>query len=234
MEVNTIQTRIFREGENLADFIVAHIPKLKNGSVLAVTSKIVALAEGRVVKLKNIKEKERLIRAESEWQLKVLPGWWLTVRDGTVVVNAGIDDSNADWKTILLPKNSFIAAGTIRRQLRTHYKIKNLGIVITDSRTSALREGVTGVALGYAGFKGVKDYRNDTDIFGRKLKVTQTNIADSLATAATVVMGEGGERQPLAILTDAPVQFCDRVNRKELRIARKYDMYRSLFHLRKK
>jgi len=229
MKVNAIKTRIFKENENLTDFIISHIPKLKDRTVLAVTSKIVALAEGRVVKLKNRKEKERLIRAESEWQLKVLPGWWLTVRDGTVVVNAGIDDSNADWKTILLPKNSFIAAGTIRRQLRTHYKIKNLGIVITDSRTSALREGVTGVALGYAGFKGVKDYRNDTDIFGRKLKVTQTNIADSLATAATVVMGEGGERQPLAILTDAPVQFCDRVNRKELRIARKYDMYRSLF-----
>ena len=229
MKVNAIKTRIFKENENLTDFIISHIPKLKDRTVLAVTSKIVALAEGRVVKLKNRKEKERLIRAESEWQLKVLPGWWLTVRDGTVVVNAGIDDSNADWKTILLPKNSFIAAGTIRRQLRTHYKIKNLGIVITDSRTSALREGVTGVALGYAGFKGVKDYRNDTDIFGRKLKVTQTNIADSLATAATVVMGEGGERQPLAILTDAPVQFCEKVNRKELRIARKYDMYRSLF-----
>ena len=229
MQVKPIRTEIFKEGDNLPDFIVAHIPKLKNGAVLAVTSKIVALAEGRVVKIKNRKEKEQLIRAESEWQLKVLPNWWLTVRDGTVVVNAGIDDSNADGKTILLPKDSFGSAEIIRKKLRKTYKLKNLGIVITDSRTSALREGVTGVALGYAGFRGVKDYRNDTDIFGRKFKVTQTNIADSLATAATVVMGEGGERQPLAILTDAPVQFCEKVNRKELRIARKYDMYRSLF-----
>ncbi|MDP3965245.1 MAG: coenzyme F420-0:L-glutamate ligase [bacterium] len=229
MQVKPIKTDIFKEGENLLDFIFAHIPKLKDRTVLAVTSKIVALAEGRVVKLKNRKEKERLIRAESEWQLKVLPEWWLTVRDGTVVVNAGLDDSNADGKTILLPEDSFDTVGRLRRKLRAHYKIKNLGIVITDSRTSALREGVTGVALGYAGFKGVKDYRGDTDIFGRKLKVTQTNIADSLATVATVVMGEGGELQPLAILTDAPVQFCEKVNRKELRIAMKYDMYRSLF-----
>src|SRR3990167_8462220 len=208
MKTQPIKTRIFKEGENLTDFIVAHIPKLRNGAVVAVTSKIVALAEGREVKIKNRKEKEHLTRSESEWQLKVLPQWWLTVRDGTVVVNAGLDDSNADGKTILLPEDSFDTASWLRRKLRAHYKIKNLGIIITDSRTSALREGVTGVALGYAGFKGVKDYRNDTDIFGRKFKVTQTNIADSLATAATVVMGEGGERQPLAILTDAPVQFC--------------------------
>jgi len=232
MQVKPIKTDIFKEGENLLDFIFAHIPKLKDRTVLAVTSKIVALAEGRVVKIKNRKEKEQLIRAESEWQLKVLPNWWLTVRDGTVVVNAGIDDSNADGKTILLPKDSFGSAEIIRKKLRKTYKLKNLGIVITDSRTSALREGVTGVALGYAGFRGVKDYRNDTDIFGRKFKVTQTNIADSLATAATVVMGEGGERQPLAILTDAPVQFCEKVNRKELHIALKYDMYRSLFSRR--
>ncbi|MEK7106843.1 MAG: coenzyme F420-0:L-glutamate ligase, partial [Patescibacteria group bacterium] len=182
MKVQPIRTRIFKEGENLADFIVAHIPKLRDGAILAVTSKIVALAEGRVVQLKNKKEKEKLIRAESEWQLKVLPEWWLTVRDGTVVVNAGLDDSNADGKTILLPKDSFKSAIELRTKLKKRYKIKQLGIVITDSRTSALREGVTGVALGYAGFKGVKDYRGDKDIFGRKLKVTQTNIADSLAT----------------------------------------------------
>lgn len=229
MKTRPIKTRIFKEGENLADFIVAHVPELKNSSILAVTSKIVALAESRVVTVKNRKEKGQLIRAESEWQLKVLPNWWLTVRDGTVVVNAGIDDSNAMGKTILLPKDSFASARVLRRVLCAHYRIKNLGIVITDSRTSALRAGVTGVALGYAGFKGIKDYRGDKDIFGRKLKVTQTNIADSLATVATVVMGEGSERQPLAIIEMAPVRFCDTVNRTELRIAMKYDMYRSLF-----
>ncbi len=229
MKIKPIKTRVFKENEDIVDFILANIPKLKNGSILAVTSKIVALAEGRVVKIKNRKEKERLIRAESEWQLKAFPGWWLTVRDGTVVVNAGLDDSNADGKTILLPKDSFKSAEELRKELKKKYNIKQLGIVITDSRTSALREGVTGVALGYAGFKGVKDYRKDTDIFGRPLKVTQTNIADSLATVATVVMGEGNERYPLAIIEDAPVEFCEKVNRKELRIAPKYDIYRPLF-----
>lgn len=229
MYIKPIKTRVFKEGEDLVNFITAYIPKLRNGSILAVTSKIVALAEGRVVTIKNRKEKEKLIRAESEWQLKVLPEWWLTMRDGTVVVNAGIDESNADGKTILLPKDSFKSAEELRKKLQKKYKLKKLGIVITDSRTSALREGVTGVALGYAGFRGVKDYRNEKDIFGRKLKVTKTNIADSLATSATIVMGEGNERQPLAIIADAPVEFCERVNRKELKISMKYDMYRSLF-----
>ena len=229
MHIRPIKTRVFKEGENLVDFILANIPKLKNGSILAVTSKIIALAEGRVVIIKNRKEKERLVRAESEWQLKVLPEWWLTVRDGTVVVNAGIDESNANGKTILLPKDSFKSADEIRKKLKKKYKLKKLGVIITDSRTSALREGVTGVALGYAGFKGIKDYRGEKDIFGRGLKVTQTNIADSLATSATVVMGEGNERHPLAVIEDAPVEFCERVNRKELRIKMKYDMYRSLF-----
>jgi len=229
MHAQPIRTDIFKEGEDLAKFIGAHLPKLKDGIVLAVTSKIVALAEGRVAILKNRKEKEKLICAESEWQLKVLPEWWLTVSDGTVVVNAGLDDSNADGKTILLPKDSFKSADILRKKLKKTYKLKNLGIIITDSRTSALRKGVTGVALGYAGFKGVKDYRGDTDIFGRKLRVTQTNVADSLATVATVVMGEGNERHPLAIIEDAPVEYCDKVNRKELRISLKNDMYRSLF-----
>ena len=229
MEVRPVKTRVFKKGEDLAAFVTRYIRELKNGSILAVTSKIVALAEGRVVKIKNKKEKERLIRAESEWQLKVLPKWWLTVRDGTVVVNAGIDESNADGKTILLPKDSFKSADALRKKLKKKYKLKKLGVIITDSRTSALREGVTGVALGYAGFRGVKDYRGKSDIFGRKLMVTKTNIADSLATSATTVMGEGREQQPLAVIEGAPVEFCERVNAQELRIDIKYDMYRSLF-----
>ncbi len=229
MEVRPVKTRVFKKGEDLAAFVTRYIRELKNGSILAVTSKIVALAEGRVVKIKNKKEKERLIRAESEWQLKVLPEWWLTVRDGTVVVNAGIDESNADGKIILLPKDSFKSADEIRKNLKKKYNLKKLGVIITDSRTSALREGVTGVALGYAGFRGVKDYRGKSDIFGRKLMVTKTNIADSLATSATTVMGEGREQQPLAVIEGAPVEFCERVNAQELRIDIKYDMYRSLF-----
>ena len=122
-----------------------------------------------------------------------------------------------------------MAARFLRNKLRQKYGVRHLGVLITDSRTIPLRAGVTGVTLGYAGFRGIKDYRGTPDIFGRKFKFSRTNIADSLATAAVLVMGEGNERQPLAIIERAPAEFCDRVNRAELRIDIQEDMYRPLF-----
>ena len=148
--------------------------------------------------------------------------------------NAGIDESNAKGNIILLPKDPFTNARKLRLWLRRHYKLKKLGVVITDSRVMPMRAGVVGVALGYAGFKGLRDYRGKKDIFGRRMKFTQTNIADSLATAAILTMGEGKEQQPLAIIEDAPVEFCDKVNRKELIIAPEDDMYRPLFKISKR
>jgi len=229
MEVYPVRTRVFEEGEDLIAFVMAHIPKLKNGSILAVASKIVALSEGRVVVAEGTKAKERLIKSESEWSRKVLPRWWLTVRDGTVVVNAGIDESNAGGKLILLPKDPFASAARIRSSILQKIRIENLGVIITDSRIMPLRAGVVGVALGYAGFRGLRDYRGTKDLFGRPLEVTQTDIADSLATAATLVMGEGAECAPLAVIEGAPAAFSERVDRKELHIPMREDLYRSLF-----
>lgn len=233
MIVRAVRTRIFKQKEDLVRFILAHVPKLKNGSVLAVTSKIVALAEGRVVSAKDNPptggNKERLIRAESSWAMESFSGWWLTIKDGTFVINAGIDESNADDVLVLLPKDSFRAAAKIRASLKKHYGIKKLGVVITDSRVAPMRKGVFGMALGYAGFRGLRDYRGTPDIFGRTLEVTQVNVADSLASVATLTMGEGREQQPLAIIEDAPVEFCERVNSKELRIAPEGDIYDPLF-----
>src|SRR5680860_576227 len=109
--------------------------------------------------------------------------------------------------------------------LQKKFKIKNLGVLITDSRLFPLRAGIVGAAIGYAGFKGVKDYRGTGDIFGRILKLSRTDIADSLATAAVVCMGEGREQQPLALITDAPVVFTEKVNKKELYIDPREDLY---------
>ena len=145
------------------------------------------------------------------------------------MASAGIDESNANGKLILLPKDSFRTARNLRNKLQKHYCVKRLGVLITDSRTIPLRAGIIGIALGYAGFCGVKDYRNTSDIFGRKFKFSQTNVADSLATAAVFVMGEGNEQQPLALIKKAPLKFCDRLNQNELRIDLKEDIYCSFF-----
>ena len=164
-----------------------------------------------------------------EMAKQILPKWWLTVRQGIAIVNAGIDESNSEDKLILLPEDCIASAERIRKALIEKFHILNCGVVITDSRVAPLRAGVTGVALGYAGFKGVRDYRGTSDIFGKTMEVTQTNIADSLATAATLVMGEGSEQQPIAIITDAPVVFVDTVDREEVLIDPKEDIYRDLF-----
>ncbi len=228
MIIRPIKTRIFQEGEDLFTFITDHSKKLQEKSVIVVTSKIVALAEKRTAVAENVQAKEKLIRAESELAIPT-KYVWLTVKDGMVMASAGIDESNANGKFILLPKDSFKTARNLRNTLRQRYNLRHLGVLITDSRTVPLRAGVTGVAVGYAGFRGIKDYRGTPDIFGRKFKFSRTNIADGLAAAAVLVMGEGNERQPLAIIERAPVEFCDRVNRAELRIDIQEDMYRPLF-----
>ncbi len=228
MIVKPIKTRIFQEGEDLFNFINKYIKKLPEKSVLVVTSKIVALAEKRTVVVKDEKAREKIIRAESQMAVRT-KYVWLTIKDGMVMASSGIDESNANGKLILLPKNSFKTANYLRTQLRKKFKIKNLGVLITDSRVMPLRAGVTGVALGYAGFKGLKSYIGTPDMFGKKFIFSTTNTADCLATAAVLTMGEGREQQPLAMITDTLIEFCEKTNPKELLIDIKNDMYLPIF-----
>ncbi|HEY4478861.1 MAG TPA: coenzyme F420-0:L-glutamate ligase [Candidatus Paceibacterota bacterium] len=224
MKIKPIRTRIFREGENLISFILKYLPRVKEGSVIAITSKIVALAERRTVVLENTNTKRDLIIRESEIAVETRHAW-LTLKDGMIMPSAGIDESNANGKLIQLPKDSFKSAAGLRRLLNKHYKTNDLAILITDSRTTMLRAGTVGVALGYAGFQGIRDYRNKRDIFGRKFIFQRANIADGLASAVVLTMGEGNEHCPLAVVTKAPVQFCKKVDKKELYIPLKDDMY---------
>lgn len=225
MTIRPIRTRVFLEGDDLVSFIRTHVRKIPEGAVLVVTSKIVALSERRTA---DPKDREAIIKAESTFALRT-KYTWLTIKDGTVMASAGVDESNAAGKLVLLPKDSFTAAEDLRRKLRKEYGVKKLGVLITDSRLLPLKAGVVGVALGYAGFKGVRDYRGTKDIFGRVLKLSRTDVADSLATAAVLCMGEGKEQQPLAIITDAPVIFTEKVNRHELHIDPEDDLYAPLF-----
>lgn len=225
MQVTAIKTRLFREAENLADFIQEHVPNLPEGAVLVVTSKIAALAEGRTA---PVEEKLRLIQEESDWAHETALVW-LTLKDGMFMANAGVDDSNGDGKLILLPGDSYKAAADLRIELLKRYGLKQLGILFTDSRTQMLRWGVTGVALGYAGFAGLRDYRQQKDLYGRPFRFEQTNVADCLATAAVLVMGEGDECTPLGLITDAPVDYCDTVDPKALSISPANDVFKPFF-----
>jgi len=232
MEIKTIKTRIFKENEDLINFILQYLKKIpkKNleNCILVVTSKIVALSEGRIAEYKNKQEKIKLIKKESDFALKT-KYTWLTIKDGMVMASAGIDESNANGKLILLPKDSFQSADFLRKKIKKIFKIKNFGVLITDSRIFPLRSGVVGVALGYAGFQGIKNYIGEKDIFGRILKMSKTDVADSLATAAVLCMGEGKETRPLALINNIPIKFAEKVDRKELIINVEDDLYLPLF-----
>ncbi len=228
MIIRPLTTRVFKEGEDLFAFIVSYIPKLKNKSVIVITSKIVALSEKRTSTNTGRRAKIRLIKSESQWAMRTK--WtWLTIKDNAVMSAAGIDESNANGKLILLPKDSFKAAAVLRQKLKRFYKVNQLGILITDSRLLPLRAGVVGIALGYAGFKGVRDDRGTKDIFGRKLKLTRVDIADAVATAAVLTMGEAAEKRPLAIVEDSPAVFTETVKKNELIMDFRDDVFAPLF-----
>lgn len=209
-------------------FITEEIPEIREGSILVIASKVVALAEGQVVALPSKRELNTLIQRVSDAALKT-KYVWLTRKDGMIMANGGIDESNADGKLVLLPEQPYVSARQLHQALKKHYRLKKLGVLITDSCPLPLRSGVAGFALGYAGFKGLRDYQGKKDLFGRTLRMTRTNIADGIAAAAGVVMGEGAERQPLVVVTKAPVVFTNKAPGKEIMMPMREDMYYPLF-----
>ena len=229
MIVTPIKTRIFRQGENLAAFISEHIPTMKEGEVVVVTSKIVSLAENRVVDLLTPEDRERYVMQEAEVAVHT-PYTIMTLRDGMVMSSAGVDESNANGKLILLPKDAYASAHQLWMDLKKQWGLTNLGLIITDSRTSLLRRGSMGTAIAYAGFHAIKRYVGKPDIFGRILQVSIANTADPLAAAAVHTMGEGNEQQPLAKIEGANLAFTqDKIEKSEIQVHIKDDVYGPLF-----
>lgn len=228
MKLTAISTDLFLPQADLSAFIVRHIPQVQEGCVLAVASKLLAYWKGKSIPYCGQEQFETFIQQESEWALKT-PLAWMSIKDGMVMTNAGIDASNADGNLLFLPPNLYALAAQLRCQLQRVWHVKQLGVVITDSMILPLRAGVVAAAVAYAGFKGVRDMRGKKDLFGRALEVTQINVADSLATAAALCMGEGAERQPLCVIEQAPVEFVDEVPSKEIKYSVENDLYTPLF-----
>ncbi|MBP7819367.1 coenzyme F420-0:L-glutamate ligase [Candidatus Gracilibacteria bacterium] len=185
---------------------------LKDGDVLVVSSKVVALAQGRVAKLANRDDKSELrelVKQESDY---FIPGEIVdfTLKYNIIIPNAGIDKSNAaDDLVILWPENPQAYTDQLRQSLMQKFALKKLGVILNDSRCQPLRQGVSGISLTYSGIIGVEDRRGEPDLFGRELKITKEAKADALAVAANLVMGEGNEAIPFVIARNAPVRFTD-------------------------
>ncbi len=226
--VHPIRTEIFKLKDNLHDFIVKSLgqEKLFETDVFVVTSKIVSLSENRVVSRDSIDKKE-LVQKEADFYLgEIGYGCHLTVKHGLMIPSAGIDESNASGDFyILYPENPFESAKKLWESLRMHYRIKNLGVVITDSHTTPMRKGVTGISLAHWGIKGVQNFVGKKDLFGRTLQMTQVNAVDALAAASVFAMGEAAEKIPLALVRNATVEFVSDTDQEECKIALEKDLY---------
>ena len=216
--------KLVEPGDDLASLLLkglaaSHLD-LEDGDILAVAQKIVSKAEGRQVDLATVEASEQarrlaeetdkdprlvqLILDESTEVVRKKPGV-LIVRHrlGMVGAHAGVDQSNVDHgdgpSALLLPEDPDASARRIRRAL-VEATGQRIGVLITDSANRPWRLGTVGIAIGAAGIDVLDDQRGGNDLYGRELKVTLINRADSLASAATLAMGETTERTPAALI----------------------------------
>ena len=235
---------------DIAEFVDQKVGgRLRDGDVLVVSSKFVAVSEGRVVRLRSVKPGKKaealaashgmdprlceLIVRESDEILGGIPGFILTSKDGLLTPNAGIDKSNVKHGSVVLyPRRPESSAWRIRETLKFSRGVK-VGVVICDSRLAPTRKGTTGVAVAASGLEAVLDMRGRSDLFGNVLKVTSQALADDLSSAAEVLMGESDEAVPVVLVRGLDGRFLQDVEYPGMKFAipTEEDVYlRSLGH----
>jgi len=210
------------------------LPELNEGDVLVITSMIASIHQGRCVPVEDVQDKEELIKSEADqvWKWPGMPEKIGMTRVGnTLMPFAGVDESNANGYYVLTPKEPNKLAKEITEYLKNKHNITKLAVIIVDSTFWPMRSGNTSLSIGFYGLEAVTDYRGTKDIFGRELKLTQSNRVDSLAGIAGLYMGEGNEQTPIVILKgfDA-VEFTDRETYKDLEYPLEQDFYAPLLY----
>jgi coenzyme F420-0:L-glutamate ligase/coenzyme F420-1:gamma-L-glutamate ligase len=250
MQVFPIRTRVITPDDNFLDIVLEGIETaglaIIENDILTAAETPLGTTEGRVVDLSTIQvsmeaaklaEKYELLPTVAELVLQEadeilggIPHVVLTIKNNTLMANAGVDKSNVPpGFASLLPIDSRASAERLRKEIMNRTG-KTVGVMIIDSRTQPLRLGNIGMALGVAGFKPVADDRGRKDLFGNELRITRRAIADNLASACTAVMGESNESVPVALIRDAPVEFVDKsFDSSEMWISPKECMYMAIF-----
>jgi len=229
MRLYAVKTGIIKIGDDPVEVILKSLREqnlqLEDNDILAVTSKIIAYAEGRVVKLSDVKPSDKAKELANQFSLKLefaelilreadkiyggVEKAVLTLKNGVLTANAGIDNKNAPLDYVVLwPNNPQKWAIKIREEIKSRTS-KKVAVLIIDSGLVPLRMGTSGLALAVVGFKPVRDCRGKKDIHGKPLVITRHAIADDLASAAHLLMGEVAEKTPVVLIKDAPVDFDD-------------------------
>lgn len=182
--------------------------------MVVISSKIVALAEGRVARMDSI-DKQELIEQEAQYYIHEASskyGVTMAVVHNMLFASAGIDESNADGYYVLWPEDLQGSVNKIWQYLREKHRVKELGVILADSRTTPMIWGVIGAGIAHCGFEALNSMIGRPDIFGRPMKMTKVSVVQGIAAAAVLEMGETNEQTPIAVVTDVrEIHFQDRV-----------------------
>ena len=235
MQIKAIKTHPIRPYESLTEILDRYVHPQEE-EIIAITSKIVSLCEGRIALKKDYPDKMTLIKQEADAYLEpeIQHGVCLTLKNELLIASAGIDESNVENAYVLYPSDIPGSAKKIWEFLREKSGIKKLGVIITDSRSTISRKGVIGFGLGWCGFKPLYSYVGQEDCFGRMLRFTQANHLDALSAAAVHVMGEGAECTPIASITNLKkIEFQERAPTLDeisaIHIPPKDDLYSAIY-----
>ncbi|MCX8170827.1 MAG: coenzyme F420-0:L-glutamate ligase [Candidatus Bathyarchaeota archaeon] len=216
---------------------------IEDGDIIVVTHVIVSRAEGDVVNLNDIVPSEfaktiakefdkdpalvEVVLRESKSIVRMGDGHIISeTKHGFICANAGVDKSNVpgERNVALLPRDPDLSARKIRQRIR-EVSGKDVAVLISDTHGRPLRNGEINVAIGVSGIKPIRDRRGEKDLFGYTLKVKQTAIADELASAAELVIGQADEGIPAAIIRGYPYERSEDATARDLIRTREKDLF---------
>jgi len=239
---------LVKTGDNLAQIIVEAMKRehvsLSDGDVIAIAQKVVSKAEGRIARLRDINPSKKaekiakvtkkdprlveLILRETGKTVKVSPQILIVERkNGLVCVNAGVDKSNVQGNDAyaFLPLDPDESARRIRSEI-IKLTGRNVAVVICDTYSRPFRRAQVEFAIGMAGIHPFKDYVGQKDLFGYVLKVKKVAIADEIASAAELAMGQGSEAVPVVIIKNLNrIEWVEGAPAKDLLISKREDLF---------
>jgi coenzyme F420-0:L-glutamate ligase/coenzyme F420-1:gamma-L-glutamate ligase len=239
---------LISEGEDLAELICNAAEKqntpIQEKDVVVITHVAVSKAEGNVVNLDEVVPSERakevarktdkdpalveVILRETKEIVRMRRNSLITeTKNGIVCANAGVDRSNIEGERniVLLPEDPNASAQKIRQKIRKLTGC-DVAVIVSDTHGRPFRMGEINVAIGVAGIKPIRDRRGEKDLFGYVLRIKQTAVADELASAAELVMGQADEGIPAAIIRGYKYQASENASATELTRPKEKDLFR--------
>ncbi|MEM2999415.1 MAG: coenzyme F420-0:L-glutamate ligase [Candidatus Bathyarchaeia archaeon] len=239
---------LITKGDNIAELICNAAKEqntpIQDGDVIVITHVAVSKAEGNIVNLDEVVPSERakeiaqktgkepaLVEAilrETKEIVRLGPNSIITeIKNGMVCANAGVDRSNVEGErnVALLPKNPDTSAQKIRREIKRLTRC-DVAVIISDTHGRPFRMGEVNVAIGVAGIRPLRDRRGEKDLFGYVLRVKRTAVADELASAAELVIGQANEGIPAAIIRGYKYQPAEDASATELVRPKEKDLFR--------